>query len=128
MSGTYRHGRTYCQVAGCHARARQVGEIDLPMAWEASGEYTALTVVVGLCARHGHDVRRRVNALLEARADLPNLLQVIEDAALRDLDEAEAAVEQAQAGVTVAESRLVVAARRLLDTVDGSAADGGRVA
>src|SRR5256885_16195986 len=43
-----------------------------------------MTVVVGACARHGHDMARRVRALLEARADYPNLLWIIERAAIED--------------------------------------------
>ena len=80
MAGTYRHGRTYCQVRGCRCRVEQATEIDLPMAWEAAAEYTVLTVVVGLCRRHGHDVARRVRALLEARSELPQLLEIIDGA------------------------------------------------
>jgi len=86
MAGTYRHGRTYCQVAGCHVRAMRAIEIDLPMAWEAAAEYTALTVVVGLCPRHGHDVTRRVRALLGARAELPQLLTIIDSAVQVEAD------------------------------------------
>src|SRR5262249_10911592 len=38
--------RPYCQVAGCHHRAVRCVELDLPMCWEATREYTTVTVVV----------------------------------------------------------------------------------
>lgn len=84
MSGTYRYGRTYCQVAGCHRRAERCVEVDLPISWDGARETTALTVVVGLCRAHGHDVARRVQALLEARSDYAALLAVIEMATIED--------------------------------------------
>src|SRR5215472_1536124 len=69
-----------CQVPGCRARVGRAVEIELPMVWEASVEYTVLSVTVGACRRHGHDLDRRARALLAARADLPPLLTIIEAA------------------------------------------------
>src|SRR5215472_14569452 len=69
-----------CQVPGCRARVGRAVEIELPMVWEASVEYTVLSVTVGACRRHGHDLDRRARALLAARADLPSLLTIIEAA------------------------------------------------
>ncbi len=80
MTGTYRHGRTYCQVSGCRSRAVQAADIDLPAAWGAERSYTAPPVVVGLCRRHGREVGRRVTALLEARSEFAHLLTIIEGA------------------------------------------------
>jgi hypothetical protein len=80
VTGTYRHGRTYCQVAGCQARVRRAAEIELPMAWEKEREYTSLTVLVGLCQHHGREIDRRVQAMLSARSVLPALLTVIDGA------------------------------------------------
>ena len=73
-------GPPRCQVPGCRARVGRAVEIELPMAWEASVEYTVLSVTVGACRRHGHDLDRRARALLAARADLPSLLTIIEAA------------------------------------------------
>lgn len=80
MTGTYRHGRTYCQVSGCQARVRRAVEIELPMAWEQDREYTTLIVLAGVCPRHGREIDRRVQTLLSARSALPALLTVIDSA------------------------------------------------
>ncbi len=80
MTGTYRHRRACCQVSGCRARAVQAVSIDLPAAWGAEPGYMALPVVVGLCRRHGREVGRRVEALLEARSELAHLLTIIDGA------------------------------------------------
>lgn len=69
-----------CQIGGCHLRATRAVEIDLPAAWEATREYTTLTVVVGLCASCAHDVSGRVQALLEARTEFHSLIEIIEQA------------------------------------------------
>jgi hypothetical protein len=69
-----------CQVTGCCASVRRPVELQLPLAWEASAEFTVLSITVGACSDHGFDLDRRVRALLEARTDLPSLLQVIEAA------------------------------------------------
>lgn len=75
-----RSHRAICQVAGCHSLAARAIEVDLPAAWEATQNYTTLTVVVGLCCKHGVEVQRRVEAVLEARSDLYNLLTIVEAA------------------------------------------------
>jgi hypothetical protein len=73
-----------CQVTGCHAPVRRPVEIQLPMAWEASAEFTVLSVTVGACEPHGFDLDRRVKALLESRSDQPSLLQIIEAAVVTE--------------------------------------------
>lgn len=80
MSGTHRHGRVYCQVPGCRRPAVRAVEIDLPAAWEPDPGFTTLTVTVGLCRDHGHEVARRVRVLLEARSEFPTLLHIIDGA------------------------------------------------
>ena len=72
--------RPFCQVPGCHRRAVRAVKIDLPAAWEATQNYTPLTVVVGLCRKHGQEVARRVQGVLEARSDLYNLVIIVEAA------------------------------------------------
>ena len=93
-----RNERPLCQVAGCHQLAARAVEVDLPASWEATQNYTTLTVVVGLCCKHGAEVQRRVEAVLEARSDLHNLITIV-DAAVsveRDLSRrAERAVADA---------------------------------
>jgi hypothetical protein len=69
--------KTYCQVAGCHRRAARAVEVDVPAAWEATREFTTLTVVAGLCCEHGHDVAGRVQAMLQARTEFHDLLHII---------------------------------------------------
>jgi hypothetical protein len=69
-----------CQVAGCGCPAVSVYEIDLPSAWEPTQNFTTLTVQASLCFQHGLEVARRVEALLEVRSDIPNLLTIIEAA------------------------------------------------
>jgi hypothetical protein len=73
--------RPLCQASGCHSLAARAVEIDLPAAWEATQNYTTMTVVAGLCCKHGQEVARRVQAVLEARSDLYNLLVIVEAAA-----------------------------------------------
>lgn len=90
--------RPFCQAAGCHHGAARAVEIDLPAAWEATQHYTTLTVVVGLCCKHGHDVAGRVRAVLEARSDLYNLIAIVDAAVAveRDLSRrAERAIAEA---------------------------------
>ena len=70
-----------CQVPTCRAFARRRIEIEMPAAWEGSATYTVLTVEVGACDEHGPELERRAVAMLEARADLYNLLTIVEDAA-----------------------------------------------
>jgi hypothetical protein len=89
-----------CQVGACHRRAARAVEIDLPAAWEATREFTTLTVVAGLCCEHGHDVAGRVQAMLQARTEFYDLLHII-DAAVpyerqqrEKLERAEAEVER----------------------------------
>jgi hypothetical protein len=105
VSGTYRHGRTYCQVADCRRRAMRAVEIELPTDWNATLGFRVLTVMLGTCVRHGREIERHATALLEARAEQEDLIRVIAlavetDAAAReviermerDLGEAEGAV------------------------------------
>jgi hypothetical protein len=112
VTGTYRHGRTYCQVSGCQARVRRAAEIELPMAWEQDREYTTLTVLVGVCPHHGREIDRRVRALVSARVTLPALLTVI-DCAIetegrqhRRLCELEAELRCRQEQLEIAEAAL----------------------
>lgn len=87
-----------CQVSGCHHHAARAVEIDLPASWEATQNYTTLTTVVGLCCKHGQEVARRVEAGLEARSDLYNLITIVEAAVSveRDLSRrAERAIAEA---------------------------------
>jgi hypothetical protein len=69
---------SHCQVPGCPLAAATVVEVDLPATWEPTANFTALTVHVALCETHSFEVTQRVQALLEARADIPNLLRIIE--------------------------------------------------
>ncbi len=69
-----------CQVVGCDLDAVTMAEIDLPHSWEATPNFTALTVDAGCCQRHGLEVARRVQAILEARNDLCNLITIVEAA------------------------------------------------
>ena len=105
MTGTYRHGRTYCQATGCQARVRRAAEIELPVAWEQDREYTTLTVLVGLCAHHGREIDRRVQALLSARSVLPALLTVI-DCAIQTEGDQHQRLCDLQAQLDVAEAAL----------------------
>jgi hypothetical protein len=75
-----RNHRALCQASGCHSLSVRAVEIDLPAAWEATQHFTTLTVVVGLCCKHGTEVSRRVEAVLEARSDLYNLVTIVEAA------------------------------------------------
>jgi hypothetical protein len=122
MTGQKRH-QPRCQVAGCRALVVRAVEIELPMAWEASAEHTVLTVVVGACAGHGHALACRVRGLLEARAEYPQLLSIIERAAVedaarrrrmeeveRDLVEAEGALDYQRERAEHAESAMRVVA------------------
>jgi hypothetical protein len=67
-----------CQVPQCRARACAAVRIELPAAWEASGTYTVLAVVVGACREHAHELERRVAAMLEARVDYFSLLTIVD--------------------------------------------------
>ncbi len=75
-----RNDRPLCQVPGCRHRAVRAVEVDLPASWEATQNYTTLTVTVGLCCKHAAEVSRRVAAALEARSDLYNLITIVETA------------------------------------------------
>jgi len=74
------HDVRRCQLPSCRALARRRIEIELPAAWEASATYTVLTVAVGACFEHAPELERRVAAMLEARADLYNLLTIVDGA------------------------------------------------
>jgi len=95
-----------CQARGCGEHASGVVEVELPVTWEASAEYTVLTLSVAVCDDHAHDVGGRARGLLEARVELVQLLSIIERAAVdevaardrieeleRDLVEAEGALD-----------------------------------
>lgn len=103
MSGTYRHGRHYCQVVGCRSHAMQAVGIDLPTSWSAELGYTALPLNVGLCRRHGREVTRLVTALLEARCEYAHQLAIIGRAV--DADE-RGRVERLDQALTEAEGAL----------------------
>jgi hypothetical protein len=78
-------GQTQCAVADCRADVDRVVEIELPAAWEASPTYSVLTVCAGACREHAPELERRAQALLAARADIHNLLVILEDAVTADL-------------------------------------------
>jgi hypothetical protein len=75
-----------CQILGCDLDAVSVAEIELPEAWEATANFTVMTVHAGCCYRHGIEVARRVEAILEARNDLHNLITILEAAVLAEAD------------------------------------------
>jgi len=75
-----------CQVPTCRAFARRRIEIELPAVWEGSATFTVLTVEVGACDEHGPDLERRAGAVVEARADLCNLLTIVEGAVRIETD------------------------------------------
>jgi hypothetical protein len=81
-----RHPLPCCQVPQCHARACRAVEIELPAAWEASATYNVLSVLVGACREHARELARRSAAVLDARADLHNLLTILEQAAVVDAE------------------------------------------
>jgi hypothetical protein len=68
VSGTYRHGRVYCQMADCRNRATRLAKVELPASWSEADEYTVRTVLVGVCSECGRDLESRVRALIAARA------------------------------------------------------------
>ncbi len=76
--GSRASSATPCQVADCRAAFRRVVAIELPAAWEASRSYSVITVLVGACREHAPELERRAHALLDARADLHNLLTIVE--------------------------------------------------
>jgi hypothetical protein len=59
-------------------------EIQLPAAWDASRTYSVLSVRVDACGDHADQLRHRVAALLEGRADVARLLATVEAAILAD--------------------------------------------
>ncbi len=75
MSGTYRHGRVYCQMADCRNRATRLVKVELPATWSGANEYTARTLLVGVCGDCGRDLESRARALLGARAEFGRLLR-----------------------------------------------------
>src|SRR6266700_5964999 len=80
MSGTYRHGRVYCQMADCRNRATRLVKVELPATWSGASEYTARTLLVGVCGDCGRDLESRARALLGARAEFGQLLTIIDEA------------------------------------------------
>jgi hypothetical protein len=75
MSGTYRHGRTYCQMADCRNRATRLAKVELPASWSEADEYSVRTVLVGVCGECGRDLEARGRALISARAEFGGLLR-----------------------------------------------------
>jgi hypothetical protein len=75
------------------------------MAWEKDREYTSLTVLVGLCAHHGREVDRRVQALVAARTTLPALLTVI-DCAIESEERQHRRLCELQGQLEIAEAAL----------------------
>jgi hypothetical protein len=73
-------------VADCRAEVERVVEIELPAAWEASPTYSVLTVRAGACREHAPELERRAQALLAARADIHNLLVIVENAVAIEAD------------------------------------------
>jgi hypothetical protein len=68
MSGTYRHGRVYCQMADCRNRATRLVKVELPASWSDADEYSVRSVLVGVCGDCGRDLESRARALISARA------------------------------------------------------------
>jgi hypothetical protein len=71
-----------CQVRGCRARACEAIEVELPATWEPAATYTVLVITVGACREHARELRRRIAAILQMRADLRGLLAIVEAAAM----------------------------------------------
>jgi len=86
MSGTYRHGRVYCQMADCRNRATRLVKVELPATWSGASEYTARTLLVGVCGDCGRDLESRARALLGARAEFGHLLTIIDEAVGREFE------------------------------------------
>ena len=84
MSGTYHHGRVYCQMADCRNRATRLVKVELPATWSGANEYTARTLLVGVCGDCGRDLESRARALLGARAEFGHLLTIIDEAVGRE--------------------------------------------
>jgi hypothetical protein len=94
MSGTYRHGRVYCQMADCRNRMTRAVKLELPASWSDASEYTVRSVLVGVCGDCARDLDSRARALTGARAEFSRLLTAIEEAAGREA-ELSAALRQA---------------------------------
>lgn len=107
--------RPYCQVAGCHHHAVRCVDLDLPMAWEATRDYTTIRVVACLCSKHGHDVNGRLQAMLEARVEFHDLLHIITAAMPYEREQREK-LERAEADIERLELELSAARQQLRDT------------
>ena len=94
MSGTYRHGRVYCQMADCRERTTRLVKVELPASWSDSSEYTTRTLLVGVCGACGRDLDSRARGLIAARAEFARLLAALDEVSTR---EAEARVKLNQA-------------------------------
>jgi hypothetical protein len=68
MSGTYRHGRVYCQMADCRNRATRLVKVELPISWSEADKYSVRAHLVGVCGECGRDLQARSRALIGARA------------------------------------------------------------
>jgi hypothetical protein len=73
MSGTYRHGRVYCQMADCRNRTTRTVKLELPATWSDEQEYTVRTILVGVCGDCARDLDSRARALTGARAEFGHL-------------------------------------------------------
>jgi hypothetical protein len=67
MSGTYRHGRVYCQMADCRNRATRLAKVELPASWSEADEYSVRSVLLGVCGECGRDLEARNRALSAVR-------------------------------------------------------------
>jgi hypothetical protein len=97
MSGTYRHGRTYCQFTDCRRRAMRAVTVELPTDWQPTFGFRVVEVTVGTCVQHGRELERHAAALLEARGEHHDLVQVIADAVETDIAARRVIVEQEHA-------------------------------
>ncbi len=94
--------RRCCQVAGCGGPFWRSVEIQLPAAWEASRTYSVLTVRVDTCGDCAEELKRRAAALLQGRADICQLLFVVEAAAVTEAEQREQIAGVAEAALRAA--------------------------
>lgn len=84
-------------------------------AWEASPRFTTVTIHVALCASCAAETERRVQAMLEARAEFFDLLHIIDAAVPYEREQAEK-LERAEAEIERLELELGAARKTLRDT------------
>ena len=101
----------WCQVPGCRRRVGQVVEIDLPASWDPSQTYTTLTVHLGACRKHGRELTRRMTAMLEARVEYAQMVELIGGAAIAD-DAARDVVEELRRLMAEAEGAVLFQRQR----------------